>query len=62
LQNIDGTNISPSYYSDNFFCLLPGESKTIKINYPSESIIGTKYRLVIDGWNVNEQTQIFDKK
>lgn len=31
LQDNKGRNIKPAYFSDNFFCLLPGESKKITI-------------------------------
>ncbi|HVE16108.1 MAG TPA: discoidin domain-containing protein, partial [Chthoniobacterales bacterium] len=43
--------IRPAFYDDNFFSLLPGESRTIDIEY-SDSILPSDTKLVVDGWNV----------
>lgn len=46
-----GKPVRPSFYSDNFFSLLPGEEKTVEIEsyraVPSGSI-------VVEGWNVKK--------
>jgi mannosylglycoprotein endo-beta-mannosidase len=52
LQDNRGNNMAPSYYSDNFFSLLPGESKEVTIEMPSIKPKG-KLQLVTDGWNSN---------
>lgn len=44
--------VRPSYYTDNFFSLLPGESKKITIETAKENM--TKNSLVIKGWNILE--------
>lgn len=46
LQDGRGNNIAPAYYSDNFFSLLPGESKQVTIevsttNHPKKLILAT---------------------
>jgi mannosylglycoprotein endo-beta-mannosidase len=46
-----GKPIRPAFYDDNFISLLPGESRTIKIEY-SGSIPADRTKLVVDGWNV----------
>ncbi len=51
----DGRPVRPSYYSDNFFCLTPGESRTVTIcNLPSDIGHGS-YTLVIGGFRQKEQ-------
>ncbi|MGA2810199.1 MAG: LamG-like jellyroll fold domain-containing protein [Candidatus Acidiferrum sp.] len=47
----DGSRILPAYYSDNYVSLLPGETRSVEIEYPlraakDAAIIG------IRGWNV----------
>jgi len=49
LLDENGKTIRPAYYSDNFFSLLPGESKRVTIDiqaYDSHSL-----HLVAEGWN-----------
>ncbi|MCU0778784.1 MAG: discoidin domain-containing protein [Akkermansiaceae bacterium] len=46
-----GKPIRPAFYEDNFFSLLPGESKTVNIEYNGE-IDPAKTRIVVDGWNI----------
>lgn len=49
LQDGRGNNIAPTFYSDNFFNLLPGEAKTVMIDMPAS---GTRPAiLVIDAFN-----------
>jgi len=51
----DGTRILPAYYSDNYVSLLPGESRSIKIEYPASAARGEP-QLALRGWNVSPQT------
>lgn len=51
LLDPEGKPVRPSFYTDNFFSLLPGESKKITIetssaNFPSQATF------VVKGWNV----------
>ncbi len=50
LQDLQGKPVRPAFYSDNFVSLLPGESRTIRIENANLSPNQTK--LIIDGWNV----------
>ena len=43
--------ILPTFYSDNYVSVLPGESKTIIINYTSTSIIP---EVEVNGWNIGK--------
>ncbi len=46
-----GKPIRPAFYDDNFVSLLPGESRSIRIEYAGDiKPVGTK--LVVDGWNI----------
>ena len=47
-----GERILPAFYSDNFFSLLPGESKTIKIRVKKEDCRGEKPAVEISGFNL----------
>lgn len=50
-QDEDGKPVRPSFYTDNFFSLLPGESKTIKIETALKNL-PENGRFVVKGWNV----------
>ena len=56
LQLLDesGKPIRPSFYTDNFFSMLPGESKCVVIDVSMEDV-PAKASLVIKGWNVEEK-------
>lgn len=55
LQFLDGDNkpVRPSFYTDNFFSLLPGEKKSITIE-TSVTNLPTKKQMVVQGWNVKK--------
>jgi mannosylglycoprotein endo-beta-mannosidase len=43
--------IRPAFYDDNFVSLLPGESRSIRIEY-SGDIAPSETKVLVDGWNV----------
>lgn len=51
LNASDGSRILPAYYSDNYVSLLPGESREIEIEYPSNAAKSAP-ELGIRGWNL----------
>jgi hypothetical protein len=51
----DGTRVLPAYLSDNYVSLLPGESRTIEIEYPASAAQGPA-RIAIRGWNLAATT------
>ena len=55
LLDISGKPVRPSFYTDNFFSLLPGESKVIVID-TSLNDMPTEASLVIKGWNVIDKS------
>ncbi len=55
LQQADsGKPVRPAFYDDNFFSLLPGESRTINVRYAVNRFGAV--RLLVDGWNIERQT------
>jgi hypothetical protein len=50
-----GERILPAYYSDNYISLLPGESRTITIEYPGNLTHGPA-AINLRGWNAIPQT------
>jgi len=47
-----GERILPAFFSDNFFSLLPGESKTIRMHVKKEDCRGEKPAVEISGFNL----------
>jgi hypothetical protein len=50
-----GRRVLPAFFDDNFFSLLPGESKFVRIRFPSSELSGERPRLIEEGWNVPER-------
>ena len=48
----DGSDILPVFYQDNWFSLLPGESKTVRITFKDEDTYGRKPVVDIEGFNL----------
>jgi len=53
LVNADGSRILPAYYSDNYVSLLPGESKTVEIEFPASAANGQP-QVKLRGWSLAE--------
>ena len=56
LKGDDGEQILPVIYSDNYFHLMPGEVRTIDIEWKAEDARGTAPMLEITGTNVSKTT------
>ena len=52
LLDADQKPVRPSFYSDNFFSLLPGETKHVAIETAILPISGKGYTILVNGWNV----------
>jgi exo-1,4-beta-D-glucosaminidase len=50
-----GEDITPIFWSDNYFSLLPGEKKSVTARFDFASQDGAKPELVVDGWNVEPE-------
>jgi len=47
-----GGDITPIFWSDNYFSLLPGEKKSVTARFDLSSQDGATPELVVDGWNL----------
>ena len=56
LKGDDGEQILPVIYSDNYFHLMPGESRTIDIEWKNEDTRGCKPIVEISGMNLTKTT------
>ena len=52
LTDVTGQQVLPTYYSDNYFSLMPGESKQITIEFEDKYLFGEKPKFFIEGWNI----------
>ncbi len=50
VMNADGTQVLPAYFSDNYVSLLPGETRSIEIRYPTAK--ASSPSVTLRGWNV----------
>jgi exo-1,4-beta-D-glucosaminidase len=48
-----GKPVRPSFYTDNFFSLLPGESKEVVIDTALEDM-SKEATFVVKGWNIEK--------
>jgi hypothetical protein len=55
LSSKSKARILPAYYSDNYVSLLPGESRTIEVEYPA-SMAKEGAEVALRGWNAVPQT------
>ncbi len=55
LQWLDraGKPVRPSYYTDNFFSMMPGESRSITIETDKKNLPADNYSLILKGFNVS---------
>jgi hypothetical protein len=47
--------VLPVFWEDNYFSLLPGEKKAVKVEFDSKYLDGDKPLLKVEGWNVAAQ-------
>jgi hypothetical protein len=55
-HNAGQDRVLPIYYQDNYFSLLPQETKTISIQFSKKSLGDGKPVVVVQGWNVDSQS------
>ncbi|HEV2618093.1 MAG TPA: glycoside hydrolase family 2 protein [Candidatus Acidoferrales bacterium] len=53
-----GDEILPVFWSDNYFELLPGETRTLTARYPAGTKLAQGARLEVGGWNVEPVTLV----
>ncbi len=47
-----GTRVLPAFYSDNYFSLIPGETRRVVIDAAQSDFQGEPPLIAVDGWNV----------
>lgn len=52
LGSKNGETIVPAFYEDNFFSLMPGESKDVTVRFKKEDAHGDKPAVTVEGFNV----------
>lgn len=55
--DVDMRPVRPSFYSDNFFSLLPGEVKVVTIETANQNL-SNGLILKIKGWNIKEEKRV----
>ena len=58
LQNGKRTRVLPVMYEDNYFSLMPGETKEIKVSYSADDGLSGSPSLLITGWNAQQPIEI----
>jgi exo-1,4-beta-D-glucosaminidase len=48
----NGEDVTPIFWSDNYFSMLPGEKRTVSAKYDAANLAGQEPVLEIDGYNV----------
>jgi exo-1,4-beta-D-glucosaminidase len=56
LTDESGIQVSPVFWDDNYFSLLPGEKRNIRSLVAKSAIKTAKQKLIISGWNIETQT------
>ncbi len=51
-----GEDLTPILWSDNYFSLLPGESRTLTATWAASDAKGKQPALIVDGYNLTAQT------
>ena len=52
LTDVSGEQVLPAFYSDNYFSLMPGETKNVTIEFDEKYLLGEKPNLFVEGWNI----------
>ncbi|MDR0865502.1 MAG: discoidin domain-containing protein [Candidatus Symbiothrix sp.] len=53
LKNVSDERVLPVFYSDNYFSLLPHESKIVTLEFDSKQVGDEQAKVMVEGWNIN---------
>ncbi|MBN2321192.1 MAG: discoidin domain-containing protein [Acidobacteria bacterium] len=56
ISSATGEDILPAFYSDNYFSLMPGESKTVTVEFHPKYLKGGRPVFELSGWNTRVAT------
>ena len=51
-KGADGLEVTPTFWEDNYFSLLPGETRTVTCAFASADLDGAPPVVRVEGWNV----------
>jgi hypothetical protein len=51
----EGGEVLPSFWSDNYFSILPGKTKELTVEFRKSDLGGEEAYLKLDGWNIIPQ-------
>jgi hypothetical protein len=51
INSATGEDILPAFYSDNYFALMPGESKAVTVEFDPKYLKGSRPVFELSGWN-----------
>ena len=54
-QNSEGEQVLPVFWEDNYFSLMPGESKTVSLEFAAKNLNGGIPALSVEGFNIIPQ-------
>jgi hypothetical protein len=53
LKAASNARVLPTYFSDNYFSLLPGETRQVTLEFDGKYLSAESPKLMAEGWNVN---------
>jgi len=56
ISGATGEDVLPAFYSDNYFSLMPGESKTVAVEFHPKHLKGGQPVFELSGWNTRVAT------
>jgi hypothetical protein len=45
--------VLPVYWEDNYFSMLPGDKRTLVVEFNEDELAGEKPVFMVDGWNID---------
>jgi len=54
-KSVSGDLVLPIYWEDNYFSLLPGEKRRVKVEFDIKDIGTEEPSLVVSGWNIKSE-------
>jgi hypothetical protein len=56
VSSVTGADILPTFYRDNYFALMPGESKTVTVEFDPKYLESGRPVFRLSGWNTRMET------
>lgn len=52
--------VLPVFWDDNYFSLIPGEKRSVNVQFDAGNLSGEKPLLEIEGWNIHHEEQLIE--